>query len=123
MSAVSETLRPSLSSDKEAQSKTTSEADPMAANNFNKVPHFVWGLLVTILIVFGGFVAQNFYWKGQVDARLESEKDINAQLRQEIGELKTQIEYLKTYNQKTREQFAANGWTLDEDGRLSKKGK
>lgn len=97
-----------LSMEMEKHQERQYAVGPVSAQARPGLPNYLVGGLIVLLLAVMVFAAQTFYWKGQVDVEIKR-----------IDELKALVDELKMYNQHSREQFAAHGWTLDANGNLS----
>lgn len=68
---------------------------------------------ITILGAGGNFVGSSGIWLGKKDLQTELTNT-------EVKELKMQIEYLKTWNEKLRNNMSAYGWLIDMEGNVSR---
>lgn len=68
---------------------------------------------ITILGAAGNFVGSSgmYVGKSQTDLQYQSEQ---------VKELKEQVQYLKTWNEKLRNNMSAYGWLIDNDGNVSR---
>ncbi len=87
------------------------EVKAMAGSpNYNKVPTFVWAILVTVIIAAGGIVSVQARWQGSMEEKLENQRDL-------INKLEQRIQIQETYIQNLREKLAERGWNPPSTGK------
>lgn len=88
---------------------------PLQANGEKRRQNWFMASIATITILGAGgnFVGNSGIWLGKKDLQTELTNT-------EVKELKMQIEYLKTWNEKLRNNMSAYGWLIDIEGNVSR---
>jgi len=68
-----------------------------------KLPAWVIGILIGILVTFAGNLASTMYWKGQVDTKVEN---LESRTKEDRENIKTSLDYIRTQGEVNGKELA-----------------